>query len=456
MPRYDIMWMGRMRHGFRFITEKCDGHMQCMRICPTQAIRVKGGKARLIPELCIDCGECLTACPTGAITATTTSFGELDRYRFKVAIPAPAFFAQFSMEETPYRIAKALIHIGFDAVWDYSVDTELISRAIVEFVKNWKGPFPLISNSCPVVVRLVQVAYPSMVRHLLPMEAPREIAAREIKRKYSKKLGLKPEEIAAVYITPCQAKSISILEPAEGGRSYINETVGIRDIYNDIQQYLLENKVDEDNVEETLDPDRLPRWGAPEGEFQDMSSEHYIPLIGLSNIINVFDDIERGKIRNIEFLECHSCQGGCIGGNLTVENLYVARAKKLHLLANQPSDTKEFLEEVERRYQSEDFSLKAPVSPRTLRESDMELKERVERKHRKDEVLLILPDLDCGLCGAPRCHDHAIDVAAGEAEVGDCVFLSEDRIDQLRKRYLDNKSLSIVIKKHNVRGDQKD
>ena len=430
--------------------------MRCMRICPTQAIRVKGGKARLIPELCIDCGECLSVCPTGAITATTISFGELDRYKFKVAIPAPALFAQFSMEETPYRIAKALIHIGFDAVWDYSVDTELISRAIIDFVENWEGPFPLISSSCPVVVRLVQVAYPSMVKHMLPMEAPREVAAREIKRKYSKKLGLKPEEIAAVYITPCQAKSIAIIEPAEGGRSYIDGTVAIRDIYNDIQHYLLENKIDKGNAAEVLDQDRLPRWGTPEGEFQNMSSKHYIPLIGLANIINVFDDIERGKIRNIEFLECHSCQGGCIGGNLTVENLYVARAKKLHLLANQPPDTKEFLEEVERRYQSENLSLKAPLSPRTLRESDLGLKERVERKHRKDEVLLILPDLDCGLCGAPRCYDHAEDVAAGEAEVGDCIFLSEDRIDKLRKMYLDNQSLSIIIKKHDVGDNQKD
>ena len=84
------------------------------------------------------------------------------------------------------------------------------------------------------------------------------------------------------------------------------------------------------------------------------------------------------------------------------------------------------------------------------------MQERVERKQRKDEVLLILPDLDCGLCGAPRCQDHAVDVAAGDAAIGDCVFLSKDRINQLRKVYLDNKSLSIVVKKRDVKEDRDD
>ena len=49
-----------------------------------------------------------------------------------------------------------------------------------------------------MVVRLIQVAYPSLVDHVIPLEAPREIAARELKGKYAQERGLKPEEIAAV------------------------------------------------------------------------------------------------------------------------------------------------------------------------------------------------------------------------------------------------------------------
>jgi iron only hydrogenase large subunit-like protein len=116
-------------------------------------------------------------CPTGAISATTVPFAELDRFKFKVAVASPALFAQFAIKETPAYVARALLDLGFDAVWEYSVDIELIDRAITDCVKKWPGPFPLISNSCPVIVRLVQVAYPSMVEQLIPVEAPRKSPA---------------------------------------------------------------------------------------------------------------------------------------------------------------------------------------------------------------------------------------------------------------------------------------
>jgi hypothetical protein len=51
------------------------------------------------------------------------------------------------------------------------------------------------------------------------------------------------------------------------------------------------------------------------------------------------------------------------GGNLTVENLYVARSKDLRLKAKMPQPPPEFEKEVARRYAGEDFSLRGPVKP---------------------------------------------------------------------------------------------
>jgi len=427
--------MVELKHGFKINTERCHGRMQCMRACPTHAIRVKNGKAGLIPELCIDCGSCLGACPTGAISATTITFAELDRFKYKVAVCSPALFTQFARKVTPLHVRRALLDLGFDAVWDYSVDIELINQAITDCVKKWPGPFPLISDSCPVVVRLVQVAYPTMVEQLIPVEAPREIAARELKRKYSQELGLKLEEIAAIYITPCQAKTISILQPAEEAKSYLDGAVGISDIYNDVLYQIQKNANIEEPPERVFSSSELFRWIAPEGEFPSLSREHYLPLTGLMDIMKVFNDIEKGKIRNIEFLECHACQGGCIGGNLTVENLYAARSKNLHLIANMTKPTPEFEKEVARRYADEDFSLRRPLRPRAVEGEVVDLRERVMRRRRADELLKGLPLLNCGLCGAPTCKSHAGDVAAGRTEVGDCVFLSHERINSLRKIY---------------------
>jgi iron only hydrogenase large subunit-like protein len=429
--------MVELTHGFKIDTAKCNGRMNCMRACPTHAIRVKNGKAHLIPELCIDCGSCLPVCPSKAICATTISLAELNDFKFKVAVASPALFTQFGLNDTPAQVGRTLLNLGFDAVWEYAVDLELVDRAITDCVQKWAGPSPLISDSCPVVVRLVQVSYPSMVEQLLPIDVPREIAGREVKRKYSRELGLKPEEIAAIYITPCQAKSISILQPAEEGKSYLDGAIGISEIYNDILYRLRkeDSKSKEDAQGHVLDSGELFHWGNPEGEFPNLSREHYLPLSGLTEIIKVFDDIEKGKLKNIEFLECHACRGGCTGGNLTVENLYVARSKNLHLKANMPNPTPEFEKEVARRYAGEDFSMRASIRPRSFSRDVVDLRERVMRKKRSEEIQKALPLLNCGLCGAPTCKDHADDVAYGRAEIGECVFLSKSRIDQLRRTY---------------------
>ena len=429
--------MSELTHGFRIIPDKCDGCMACMRACPTHAIRVKKGKATVLPELCIDCGSCLAACPTGAITATTITFAELDRFKFKVAVATPALFTQFP--NTPVQIGQALLALGFDAVWKYAVDIELIDRAIQDYVQKWPGPFPLISNSCPVIVRLVQVAYPAMVDQLIRIEAPREIAGREIKRYYSQALGLAPAEIAAIYIAPCQAKTISILQPAEGAGSYLDGAVGISQIYNELLAIMRRNAGPPESPKGAPSSSEWFISAAPEGEFPNLSREHYLPLQGISDITKVFNDVEKGKIRNVDFLECHACQGACIGGNLTVENIYVARSKNLRLVAARSAPSPELIEEVERRYAAEDFALRAPIRPRNTEGKDISLRERVERKKRAAELLKALPRLNCGLCGAPTCRSHAEDAAAGRDDIGECVFLSPERIRVLRDIYRDRR-----------------
>ena len=37
----------------------CQGCINCIKHCPTQAIRVHNGKAHIIDKFCIDCGRCI-------------------------------------------------------------------------------------------------------------------------------------------------------------------------------------------------------------------------------------------------------------------------------------------------------------------------------------------------------------------------------------------------------------
>jgi len=412
-----------------------------MRACPTQAIRVKDGKAKVLPDLCIDCGLCLKACQSGAIQATTRSFAEIDKFRYKVAVPSPVLFGQFPISISPAHIVAGLKDLGFDAVWDFTVELALVNRAIRDYVEKWDGPHPLLSVSCPVIVRLVQVSYPAMIDQLVRIQTPRELAGRELKRRYSDELGIDPDEIAAIYITPCQAKTISILKPAEGAKSNLEGALGISDVYNDMLAVTHSLEDEETNVpsKSLVCSAEMLRWSISRGQGSILSRHRYMSVTGLSNVIQVFDDIEKGKLRNIEYLECDACWGGCIGGNLTVDNTYVTLSKVHRLISGLPDSDPELEAEVQKRYPNEDFSLKGQVRPRTAEKIVGSLKERVKRIKAEEVVIKALPGLDCGLCGAPTCKTFAKDVAEGNARQKECFFLSGECAKQLRKTYLRKK-----------------
>jgi len=429
--------MSELRHGFRLEHERCDGCLACMRSCPTFAIRVWNGKARLLTDLCIDCGWCLKACSRGAIAATTRSLSEIGRFAFKVAVPSPVLFGQFPAAVTPDDIVDGLLAAGFDAVWDYGIDIALVARAVASYVETWRGPRPLVSSTCPVIVRLAQVSYPSMLEQLVHIHPPREIAGREIKRRYSAELGLPPEEIAAIYITPCQARIISIIQPAEGGKSHLDGAIGIGEIYNTVLAAARSKSrtVGVSGARHLVRTADMLRWSTSEALSRHLFRHRYLTVTGLTNVIQVFDDVEKGKLRNIEFLECYACWGGCLSGNLTVDNLYVSLTK-LHKLISDLSETDSATEaEIARRYPAEDYALERPIRPRPLAGIPGDLRERVRKVNEAEAILATLPGLDCGLCGAPNCRCLARDVSTGDASRADCVFLSTERLEELKRFY---------------------
>ncbi|MEI7829451.1 MAG: 4Fe-4S dicluster domain-containing protein, partial [Prolixibacteraceae bacterium] len=60
------MVKGVIHHAIQIDEAKCIGCVHCMRVCPTEAVRIRDGKAMIIQERCIDCGQCMRACPAKA------------------------------------------------------------------------------------------------------------------------------------------------------------------------------------------------------------------------------------------------------------------------------------------------------------------------------------------------------------------------------------------------------
>ncbi|NLM29689.1 MAG: 4Fe-4S binding protein [Methanomicrobiales archaeon] len=48
--------------------EKCTGCETCVDVCPSAAITMEDGKAKVDPDLCVDCETCVDECPSEAIS----------------------------------------------------------------------------------------------------------------------------------------------------------------------------------------------------------------------------------------------------------------------------------------------------------------------------------------------------------------------------------------------------
>ena len=56
-----------MLHSVKISRAACQGCVNCIRVCPTEAIRIVDGEISILEELCIDCGECLRSCHRQAL-----------------------------------------------------------------------------------------------------------------------------------------------------------------------------------------------------------------------------------------------------------------------------------------------------------------------------------------------------------------------------------------------------
>jgi len=435
--------MSEILHSIEVLLERCEGRLACMRACPTEAIRVRNGKVRINPLLCIDCGECITACRQGAIRARSDNLERIQLYPYKVAVPSPTLFGQFPLTVTPADVIRGLLDIGFDEVWDVSIEAELVGRAIKDYLADYNGPRPLISSMCPVVVRLIQVSYPEMVKQIIPIQPPREIAGRELKKRISVEKGIPESDIGAIYISPCPAKIVSVIQPAEGVKSYLDVGISIHDIYNTLLTAITKAKRSKGGDSPSpVEPIKSKFWlnlSITGGLCLKLKEYRYISIAQLPNIIRLFEDIQKGKIKNVDFLECNACTGGCIGGPLTVDDAFVARSKMYKLIEAVGTDPEELERIVSERYVKGDYNIRAPLEPRVIERKSISIQEKIERMKLQEKLIDLLPGIDCGLCGVPRCELFAEDVAHGEAEMNDCVLIDPERVKILKELYLGEK-----------------
>ena len=416
--------MEQFYHAHRIDLSRCRGHRRCMRRCPTQAIRVRGGKAVLIEDLCVDCGDCIAVCPEEAIVAIPDPIAEVSGRKYKVVVPTSVLYAQFEPGIHPYIIHLAFKELGFDEVIATTTSCAAVARACVKYMERGPRRRPVIATDCPATVRLIQVKYPELVELISPLDVPREVTAREIRTQLPAKLGLKPEDIGIVYVSPCPAKMVSIRQPAEKAKSWFDGAVCARDVYSLLLPHVVAIKAKFDVSQVPADFRFSVGWGVLGGLTRAVNMEKWLAVSGLDHVMRILDDIENSRLRNVDFVEAFACMLGCIGGPFNVENPYVARMNSIK--QRERYETRVVIDDAEiaRRVEAGYYFIENPVLPRPTKYFDTDLETSIKRMREGERVYHKLPQTDCGCCGAPTCMAFVEDLVRGEAKLNDCIFLS--------------------------------
>ena len=410
-------------HSVTLDKEKCKGCINCIKRCPTEAIRVRNKKAYIIPERCIDCGECIRVCPHHAKKATCDSLDILEQFKYTIALPAPALYGQFNNMDDIDILLRALIDFGFDEVYEVAKAAELVSAATRKLMREGNLPRPVISSACPAVTRLIRVRFPNLIDHVLPLNAPVELAARLSKEAAHEKTGIPMKDIGAIFISPCAAKVTASKMPLSTEKSEVSGVVSINDIYPKLLS-IMHLPVQED--ESLVQSGKIGvAWGTSSGEAAGLLNDSYLAADGIENVIRVLDDLEDERFNNLEFIELNACSGGCVGGVLTVENPYIAKAKLKRIVKYLPVS----MNHIDKVPDEAVWDSKLEYAPVLTLDSDMH--KAFEKMNELEQIESELPGLDCGSCGAPSCRALAEDVVRGVASPDDCIFKYKESIENL-------------------------
>lgn len=413
-------------HAIRIDTERCIGCSHCMKVCPTEAIRISKGYATIHFERCVDCGECFRVCPASAISAKDDGISAHTPEKYRIALVPAVFIGQFPSEYTASQILDAVKETGFDEVFEVEQAVDFV-KSRYSFISQTEDSVqrPFFSSFCPAIVRLIQVRYPAFSEQILRLKAPHDIAALYL-RKLKAENGINPKDIVIEYITPCAAKIVAAKAPEGEAASSIDKVINMREMYNRVSRLIYGNKNQgASKLFANMSPDSV-NWscsGTEKNYFEGRS----LAIDGTENVIDFLEKIELGQIADIDFLEMRMCDQGCAGGILcpgnrflTVERLEQRQKKLRHLIEegegyyNALMDDEQYLSGV---------TGTDPIHPRNSLFLDEDMGYALRKMDRINKLMTYLPGFDCGACGAPGCRSLAEDIVKENARISHCVFV---------------------------------
>lgn len=415
---------------------RCRDCYRCVRHCDVKAIRVHDGQAQVVPELCILCATCIRTCPQKAKdvhSATPDVKQALQDGRkviASVAPSAPAYFGYTHFSE----MAAALKQLGFHAAEETAAGAQIVGLAHRDYVEKMSHQRPVIASSCPVIVNLIEKYHPDLIPYLAPIVSPMIAHGRMLAKKYG-------SDAYIVFIGPCIAKKLEILDVSEAGAVSAAMTFhGLAHWFEEAGITFQKADSDAEPVS-AVDARLFPIEGGligTAGLSTDMLNNSLIVASGLETCQNILGDIRAGQL-NTSLVELMACTGGCINGPAMADlegGIYAARQKIIAYHRHRPAYepiARENWPDLSRVYTDR----KEPI-PEFSEEQIKDVLRRVNKYTPDDE-------LNCGACGYSSCREKAVATLRGMAEVTMCIPYMRRRSESLRQVVMDVSPNSILI-----------
>ncbi len=207
--------------------EKCIQCGMCKNVC-TRDIGVHGtytleqtdGEA-----VCIHCGQCANVCPVNSITEKyeykDIEAAVKDPDKIVIVSTSPSVRAslgeEFGMQDGTFvegKMVALLRKLGVNYVLDtnFAADLTIVEEAseLIERITKKTAPLPQFTSCCPAWVKFTEMYYPELLPNLSTAKSPIGMQGPTIKTYFAKKMGLDPEKIVNVALTPCTAKKYEI------------------------------------------------------------------------------------------------------------------------------------------------------------------------------------------------------------------------------------------------------
>jgi iron only hydrogenase large subunit-like protein len=410
-------------HAIQIDEAKCVGCIHCMRVCPTEAIRIQKGIAKITKERCIDCGQCMRACPAKAFFIRQNDLKMLENFRYRIALFPAVLIGQFPDKISEEQIYNSIRELGFT----HMVEVEQPIRILIDMVKEYMGneeiAKPGISTFCPAVVRLIQIKYPSLIDHIIRVKAPHELAAHFILQSLLDQ-GVPRSKIGIFYISPCAAKITAVKSPDGKKSSTVDGIISMSDFYNKIRQTATVKNISDTGSQRRYLTREGILWSTSRGE-SSMFGNRAISIDGIHSVVKFLDRLENEEVKGFDFLELRACDQSCAGGILMTGNRFTTTERLEQRSRNYPSfrEVGQFAESYKKQL-CKHLTIKE-IKPFNAFRLDDDIGKAMEKLSKAQRIICFLPGIDCGACGAPNCQALAEDMVQGKAKMSDCVFLQQ-------------------------------